>query len=117
MAEVLDQAESRLSKIAQRGTDTSPQDFTELHRQKLDRLEAAGGRASGGIATGFADLDRLLGGLKPGEVSIIAARPSMGKTAIALNIAEQIAFGSRVPVGLFSLEMFKSAVAQRLLRR
>jgi hypothetical protein len=71
------------------------------------------------------DLDEMLRGLQPGEMIILAARPSMGKTALALNLAEQIAFGGHAPpipapapdvgVAFFSLEMSKNAVVQRLL--
>jgi replicative DNA helicase len=78
-----------------------------------------------GLRTGYGDLDDLLRGLQPGELIILAARPSMGKTSMALNLAEQIAMGGvpvagapatqNVPVGLFSLEMSKNAIVQRLL--
>lgn len=69
----------------------------------------------GAIPTGFPDLDRLmLGGLKGGEMFVLAARPSVGKTSYALNIAENIALNSRLPVGVFSLEMTKEALTLRM---
>ncbi len=124
--EVLDRAEASIFEIAQDDAKSDPQQLADLLQLELDRLEAAEGKGISGMATGFSDLDELLSGLQPGELIIIAARPSMGKTALALNLAEQIAFGGRtpfdrktnqpgVPVGVFSLEMTKSAVTQRLL--
>jgi hypothetical protein len=77
-----------------------------------------------GVATGYYDLDDKLRGLQPGELLVLAARPSMGKTALALNLAEQMACGGissgqtptkRVHVGIFSLEMSKQALVQRML--
>src|SRR5262249_33527508 len=67
-----------------------------------------------GLATGFYDLDRLLGGLKPQQLIIIAARPSVGKTALGLNISERVAIQDRIPVGLFSLEMSAKELLHRL---
>src|SRR6185312_4861930 len=58
-----------------------------------------------GIGTGFTDLDKLTSGLHPGEMIVIAARPSMGKTSLAMNIAEYAALEQKLPVGVFSLEM------------
>jgi len=124
--EVLDKAEMAVFEIAQESNVSDPQRLAELLQTELDRLEAAEGKGITGIHTGYADLDELLSGMQPGEMLVIAARPSMGKTALALNMAEQIAFGGnqarlathdtrRVPVGVFSLEMSKSAVTQRLL--
>jgi replicative DNA helicase len=68
-----------------------------------------------GIATGFAELDRLTSGLHPGEMIVIAARPSMGKTALAMNIAEHVAIHEKLPVAVFSLEMSSQQLVQRLL--
>ncbi|OGC82775.1 MAG: replicative DNA helicase [Candidatus Abawacabacteria bacterium RIFCSPHIGHO2_01_FULL_46_8] len=67
-----------------------------------------------GMKTGFYDLDRLLSGLQPSELIILAARPSMGKTALALNIIQQIALDTGKPVGIFSLEMSKEQLVERL---
>lgn len=124
--EVLDRAEMAVFEIAQETDSSDPQKLADLLQIEIERLEAAEGQGVTGVHTGFAELDDLTSGLQPGEMIVIAARPSMGKTALALNIAEQIAFGGhqarlappgspRVPVAVFSLEMSKSAVTQRLL--
>src|ERR1700751_4101561 len=68
-----------------------------------------------GIATGFAELDRMTSGLHPAEMIVIAGRPSMGKTALAMNIAEHVAIQEKLPVGVFSLEMSSQQLVQRLL--
>lgn len=68
-----------------------------------------------GIQTGFADLDKLTDGLQPGDMIVIAARPSMGKTSLAMNIAEHVTVQQRLPVGVFSLEMTKASLALRMV--
>jgi replicative DNA helicase len=68
-----------------------------------------------GIATGFSDLDQKTSGLQQGDLIIVAGRPSMGKTAFALNIAEHVAVNDRLPVAVFSMEMAGSQLAMRLL--
>ncbi len=71
--------------------------------------------ALSGIGTGFVDLDKLTGGLQNGEMAVIAARPSVGKTALALNIAEHAAVALKVPVGVFSLEMARKLLVKRMI--
>ena len=123
---VIDLAEKRIFDIASEDINAEPETLKELLLAEMERIEQADGKAVAGTATGFTDLDELLSGLQPEEMLILAARPSMGKTAIALNIAEQIAFGGAtpwapkqlnnpVPVGVFSLEMARGALVQRLL--
>jgi len=125
--EVLDKAEMSVFEIAQEQNTADPQALAELLELEMRRIENAefeGGSLSG-ISTGYFELDEMLRGLQPGEMVILAARPSMGKTALALNLAEQIALGGlqvpgaqpskSTPVGLFSLEMSKNAIVQRLL--
>jgi replicative DNA helicase len=68
-----------------------------------------------GISTGFPDLDKMTSGLIPGEVFVIAARPSMGKTSLAMNMAEHVAIHQRLPVGVFSLEMTRESLVLRML--
>ena len=68
-----------------------------------------------GISTGFVEFDRMTSGLHPSEMIVIAARPSMGKTALAMNIAEHVAINEKLPVGVFSLEMSSQQLVQRLL--
>ncbi|QYU67436.1 replicative DNA helicase [Leptolyngbya sp. 15MV] len=124
--EIIDTAETLVFEIAQEDQNkTDPQELATLVRQELERLESADGRGISGLPTGFHDLDKLLSGLQPGEMIVLAARPSMGKTALALNLAEQVARGGRTPeeaprgspvaVGVFSLEMSKASLVQRLL--
>lgn len=125
--EVLDSAEMRVFEIAQEQHAADPQALAELLEIELRRIEAADFEGGGlsGVPSGYADLDELLRGFQPGEMLVLAARPSMGKTALALNLAEQIAIGgapvpgappgNRAPVGFFSLEMSKNAIVQRLL--
>ena len=74
-----------------------------------------GGRQITGLATGYPELDRETAGLQPSELIILAARPSMGKTALALNIAENVAVRNRETVAVFSLEMSKESLLLRLL--
>src|ERR1044072_9864205 len=68
-----------------------------------------------GISTGFVDLDKMTTGLHGGEMIVIAARPSMGKTSLAMNIAEAVAIDQKLPVGVFSLEMSSESLVLRML--
>jgi replicative DNA helicase len=89
----------------------------ERHRE-LERRRAAGEenpRITMGLQTGFADLDAITGGLRPSELTIVAARPSMGKTALALNFCHNMAVINGSPIGIFSLEMGMEQLAERLL--
>ena len=122
--EVLEKAEMAVFEVARADATDDPQRLAELLQGELERLESVEGKGISGLKTGYDDLDEMLSGLHDGEMIIVAARPSMGKTALALNLAEQIAMGGRSPgsgagrhraVGFFSLEMSKSAVVQRLL--
>ncbi len=123
--EIIDSAESAVFEIAQENQRSDPQALSDLLARELERIQAAEGVGISGVPTGFADLDKLLSGMQNGEMIILAARPSMGKTAMALNLAEQVARGGRtpdepargphIPVGVFSLEMSKSSIVQRLL--
>jgi replicative DNA helicase len=122
--EIIDKAEQQIFEIARKHELFDPQGMAELIQQEYDRLESQWGKGVSGVPTYYQELDKYLGGLQPGELTIIAARPSMGKTAVSLNLMEQIALGGgphshatgqRVPCGFFSLEMSKSAIVQRLL--
>lgn len=73
------------------------------------------GGALAGLSTGYSDLDRLTGGLHAGELTVIAARPSCGKTSLAMNIAENIAVTHKIPCGVFSLEMTRGSLIQRMI--
>lgn len=120
--EVLDRAEMEIFNIAERGESTDPQKLADILEDELRRLELLEGKGISGLSTGYTDLDAMLSGLQPSEMLIVAARPSMGKTALALNLAEQIALGGTsgragdsIPVAFFSLEMSRAAIAQRML--
>ena len=120
---VMDNAERSIFEIAEAATNEDQVSLEVLLNQTLDMLDAHEGRHITGLATNYTDLDEITSGLQDGELIIVAARPSMGKTALALNLAEQVAFGGspysehgpKTPVGFFSMEMSKQAVAQRLL--
>jgi replicative DNA helicase len=95
-------------------------DFARAHElviRGIERLTAAEESGTGltGVGTGFVDLDRIVGGLQPGNVIVVAARPSMGKTALALGIAEHAALSQERSVAIFSLEMSGDELIQRLL--
>ncbi|QOJ18991.1 MAG: replicative DNA helicase [Phycisphaeraceae bacterium] len=112
-ADILDVAERQIFEISDHYDHS---DFETLHAllsDTLKRLEKDEGPTCG-LLTGFIDFDHLTGGLQPGELSILAARPSMGKTALALNMAENVASKGH-PIGLFSLEMSKGQLVDRLI--
>ena len=120
-AQLLDEAERKVLEIAEAGS-RGQQGFIAmppLLTQVVERIETLYGRDNPsditGTATGFTDLDRLTSGLQPGELIIVAGRPSMGKTALAINIAENVALDSKLPVAIFSMEMNASQIAMRML--
>ena len=114
--ELLDEAERRIFEIARVKTaaDTmSISDVIQLTFEKLDKLRDRKGRLTG-VTSGFFDLDDMTAGLQPGELIILAARPSMGKTTFALNLAERTAIEGN-GVALFSLEMSSQQIIQNML--
>ncbi|MBK6941633.1 MAG: replicative DNA helicase [Planctomycetes bacterium] len=117
VASIVDQAEQRI--FAVRGDDTSDlasiAQLMKLEVQEIERREALGGKVTPGLSTGFSDLNAKLGGLRNGELIIVAARPSMGKTTFALNMATHIAVKEKKGVLVFSLEVGKLQVAENLL--
>jgi len=110
---LLDEAERQIFDIAQKAETRRTADLKTLIRQTVERLENSDAGMTG-VPCGFGDLDKVLGGMQPGEMLVLAARPSMGKTALALNIAESLAMTS-TPIGVFSLEMGAQQLVQRLL--
>jgi len=116
---VLDQAERLIFDVAEEAQTSDAERLSELLHQTIETLEDNEGRTVTGLGSGYYDLDELTSGLQAGEMVIVAARPSMGKTALALNLAEHIALagdgGRPAPTLVFSLEMSRQAVAQRLL--
>jgi len=112
---VLSKAEQDIFRLASRTNTSEASRLKELLEETYQRLEEQEGRSLTGLDTGFFELNEYLSGLQQGELIIVAARPSMGKTALALNIAEHIAASNHLPVAFFSLEMSKQQLAQRLL--
>jgi replicative DNA helicase len=114
---LLDAAEQKLFSVSQRFLKQSFIPISNILGatfDRIDELHKAGGKLRG-IPTGFGDLDNLLAGLQKSDLIILAARPSVGKTSLALDIVRQIAVKARVPVGVFSLEMSKEQLVDRLL--
>ena len=115
--ELLDHAESRIFEISQQRGREGFTRIKELLWPTMERIEALqrGGKSITGVASGFTDLDELTSGFQPSDLIVVAARPSMGKTAFILNIAQHAAIEHNVPVALFSLEMSKESLVQRML--
>jgi replicative DNA helicase len=114
---ILDRAESTIFQIAEDRVKVGLIGVKDLVKESFQRLEKifSEGRRITGLATGYGGLDNETAGLQPSELIILAARPSMGKTALALNIAENVALRQREPVAIFSLEMSKESLLLRLL--
>lgn len=119
--QLLDIAEQKVFEIAEVGNRSMQgfQAITPLLGDVVDRIEKLYNRENPsditGLATGFHDLDRMTSGLQPGDVIVVAGRPSMGKTAFALNIAEYVGMELKQPVAIFSLEMSGPQLAMRFL--
>ena len=117
-SELVDLAESNIFEIAERGSrNVAFSEMSDLVKQTYDELDkrSQGGGEITGVSSGFRELDNITAGLQRGELIIIAGRPSMGKTAFALNIAEHTALADDNPVAIFSMEMSASALAQRMI--
>lgn len=119
--QLLDEAESRVFEIAEAG-ERGNKGFVAippLLTQVVARIETLYGRDNAsdvtGIATGFTDLDSMTSGLQPGDLVIVAGRPSMGKTAFSINIAEHVALEVNKPVAIFSMEMGGTQLAMRMI--
>ncbi|MBI2796007.1 MAG: replicative DNA helicase [Gemmatimonadetes bacterium] len=116
-AELLDDAEQKIFQVSQAQGTGGFVRIKELLWPTMERIESLqrGGRAVTGVASGFKDLDDMTSGFQPSELVIIAARPSMGKTAFVLNVAQHAAISENVPVALFSLEMSKDSLMERII--
>jgi replicative DNA helicase len=115
--DLVERAEALLFKVAH---DDRSKDFSKLADillHEIDRLEALskGDREITGTPSGFRDLDELLGGFQPGNLIIVAARPSVGKSALVCNIAENVSMKFDIPVAFFSLEMSEAELAHRFI--
>jgi replicative DNA helicase len=114
---ILDRAESVILGLAEDRIKAGLIGVKELVRDNFERLNKilTDGRRVTGLSTGYANLDNETSGLQPSEMIILAARPSMGKTALAINIANNVAVRHREPVAIFSLEMSKESLLVRML--
>ncbi|MCC7258850.1 MAG: replicative DNA helicase [Gammaproteobacteria bacterium] len=117
--ELVDEAERRVLEIAQRGQRQGSgfvhlRDILGQTIDRIDTLHQAGGAITG-VSTGFTRFDEYSAGLQKGDLIVIAGRPSMGKTTLALNIAENAALGARLPVAVFSMEMSVEQLAFRMI--
>lgn len=117
VSSILDIAERKIFDITQYRTDISISSFRELVKDSIEGVEKLyqHKRLVTGIATGYNDLDKMCSGLQSSDLIVIAARPSMGKTSLVLNIAEHVSLEEKLPVAIFSLEMSKSQLVLRML--
>ena len=116
---ILDEAEQKIFSIGEEGSRMRQgfQSMDKLVVQLLDRVEEMSKNPNDitGVPTGFFDLDRMTSGMQAGDLLVLAARPSMGKTALAINIAEHVALHEDLPVAVFSMEMGASQLAIRIV--
>jgi len=119
VAKILDEAEQKIFKIGEEGSRMK-EGFQSMDRLVVDLLDRVQEMADNpqdvtGVPTGFIDLDRMTAGLQGGDLIVLAARPSMGKTAFAINIAEHVALNEGLPVAVFSMEMGAAQLAVRIV--
>jgi replicative DNA helicase len=114
---LLDQAEKRIFSIAQKSLTQRFRPLREGLENTFERIDQLSKHKGGlrGLATGFTKLDNTLAGLQKSDLIILAARPSMGKSALALDIARSVAVFNKTPVGIFSLEMSQDQIIDRML--
>jgi replicative DNA helicase len=114
---LMDEVERDILRISESRVQGQSLTIKDLVRKAINTVEDFHQRQGmlTGVGTGFTDLDRMTSGLHPGEMTVIAARPSMGKTSLAMNIAESVAIDQHLPVGVFSLEMTAESLVLRML--
>jgi replicative DNA helicase len=114
---ILDRAESSIFQLAEDRIRAGLMGMPELVRENYERISQLfdGGKRVTGLSTGYHQLDDLTSGLQPQELIVVAARPSVGKTAFAINMATNVAIRDAKPVAIFSLEMSKGSLLMRLL--
>jgi replicative DNA helicase len=114
---LMDEVERDILRISESRVTGATNTIKELVRKAINQIEDFHQRQGmlTGVGTGFADLDKMTSGLHGGEMVVIAARPSMGKTSLAMNIAESVAIDQKLPVGVFSLEMTSESLVLRML--
>jgi replicative DNA helicase len=119
VAQILDDAEQKIFNIGEEGSRMKQgfQGMNKLVVELLDRVTEMADNPNDitGVPTGFYDLDRMTSGFQAGDLVVLAARPSMGKTALAINIAEHVALNEGLPVAVFSMEMGASQLAVRIV--
>ncbi|WP_278235876.1 replicative DNA helicase [Isoptericola sp. AK164] len=114
---VVNNAQAELYAVTERKASEDYAPLAEIIGSTMDEIEAAGNRGEGmvGVPTGFADLDRLTNGLHPGQMIVVAARPAMGKSTLALDLARAASIKSQKTSVVFSLEMSRTEITMRLL--
>jgi replicative DNA helicase len=114
---LIDEVERDILKISEEREEAGIRGMKDLVRGAIDLIQSYHARAGGltGIGTGLADLDKLTSGLHEGEMIVIAARPSVGKTSLAMNVVEHAIINEGLPVGVFSLEMTSESLVMRML--
>ncbi len=119
VAQILDEAEQKIFKIGEEGSRLRQgfQSMDQLISDLLGRVDEMSKNPNDitGVPSGFSDFDEMTSGLQSGDLIVLAARPSMGKTALAINIAEHVALGEGLPVAVFSMEMGASQLAIRMV--
>ncbi|MBC8481223.1 MAG: replicative DNA helicase, partial [Planctomycetes bacterium] len=115
LEDALDKAEQKIFALTNRHSSGQISSIKDLVNEAYAIIEKRDGSLVTGLSTGYRDLDSITCGLHAGEMIIVAGRPSMGKTSFALNIAENVALKDKKPVAIFSLEMSKHQLAERLL--
>jgi replicative DNA helicase len=114
---LMDEVERDILRISESRVQDSTSTIKDLVKKAINTIEDFHERQGvlTGVGTGFTDLDKMTSGFHAGEMVVIAARPSMGKTSLAMNIAEHVAIDLRLPVGVFSLEMTSESLVLRML--
>jgi replicative DNA helicase len=121
VGQLLDEAESKIFQIAESGArrDQGLLEIKPVLARVFERIDHLYHRDNPsdvtGVPTGYVDIDKMTSGLQPGDLIVVAGRPSMGKTALALNIAEHVAVDNGLPVAVFSMEMSATQLAMRML--
>lgn len=117
LGEILDKAEQEIYSLSQTNVRRSFIPIKDALAESFDRLDSLQNSPDGlrGVPTGFSDLDRLLAGMQDSNLLILAARPGIGKTALATNIAQYVAVEKKMPVGYFALEMSNLEMVNRML--
>lgn len=114
---LLDEVERDILRISETRAESNTGKIKDLVKKAISTIEDYHQRQGmlTGVGTGFADLDKMTSGLHGGEMIVVAARPSMGKTSLAMNIAEHVSMEEKLPVGVFSLEMTSESLVLRML--